>query len=32
MAEERETPEGPTLCVASKGAWYPVGPARVHQV
>ena len=32
MAEERETPEGPTLGVASNGAWYPVGPAHAHQI
>ena len=32
MAEERDTPEGPTLGVASNGAWYPVGPARAHQL
>jgi hypothetical protein len=25
MAEERETPNGPMLCVASNGAWFPVG-------
>jgi hypothetical protein len=30
MAEERETPEGPTLGVSSNGAWFPVGPARAH--
>ena len=32
LAEERETPDGPTLGVASNGAWYPVGPARAHQL
>ena len=32
MARERETPEGPTLGVASNGAWFPVGPARAHQL
>jgi len=32
MAEERETPEGPRLEVASNGVWFPVGPARVHQL
>ena len=32
MAEERETPQGPTLGVASNGAWFPVGPARAHQL
>jgi hypothetical protein len=31
LAEERETPQGPTLGVASKGAWFPVGPARIHR-
>jgi hypothetical protein len=30
MAQERETPEGPRLGVASNGAWFPVGPARAH--
>jgi uncharacterized protein len=32
MAQERETPEGPRLGVTSNGAWFPVGPARAHQV
>ena len=32
MAEERQTPQGPTLGVTSNGAWYPVGPAGAHQV
>ncbi|WP_309605807.1 DUF1285 domain-containing protein [Phenylobacterium sp.] len=32
MAAERQTPDGPTLGVASNGAWYPVGPAHVHQI
>lgn len=32
MARERETPDGPTLGVASNGAWYPVGPAGAHQL
>lgn len=32
MAEERETPEGPTLGVASNGAWFPVGPAGAHRL
>ena len=31
MAQERQTPGGPTLGVASNGAWYPVGPAHAHQ-
>ena len=30
MAQERDTPEGPRLGVASNGAWFPVGPARAH--
>jgi hypothetical protein len=30
MAEERDTPEGPTLGVSSNGAWFPVGPAGAH--
>jgi hypothetical protein len=30
MAEERDTPEGPTLGVASNGGWFPLGPAGVH--
>jgi hypothetical protein len=30
MAEERATPEGPQLGVASNGAWFPVGPAGAH--
>ena len=30
LAEERETPEGPQLGVASNGAWFPVGPAGAH--
>ena len=32
MAEERETPEGPRLEVASNGVWFPVGPAKAHQL
>lgn len=32
LAEERETPEGPQLGVASNGAWFPVGPAGVHRL
>ena len=32
LAEERETPEGPRLGVTSNGAWFPVGPARAHEV
>lgn len=32
MAEERETPEGPRLGVASAGAWFPVGPAGIHRL
>ena len=30
LAQERGTPEGPRLGVASKGAWFPVGPAGAH--
>ena len=30
MAEERDTPDGPTLGVTSNGVWFPVGPARAH--
>ena len=30
MAEERDTPAGPTLGVTSNGVWFPVGPARAH--
>ncbi|HQT55336.1 MAG TPA: DUF1285 domain-containing protein, partial [Phenylobacterium sp.] len=30
LAEERETPEGLRLGVASGGAWFPVGPAGAH--
>jgi hypothetical protein len=32
MAQERETPQGPTLGVESNGAWFPLGPARIHQL
>ena len=32
LAEERETSDGPRLGVTSNGAWFPVGPARAHQV
>ena len=32
LAEERDTPQGPTLGVSSNGAWYPVGPAKAHQL
>lgn len=32
MAEERETADGPTLGVASNGAWFPVGSAEVHRL
>ncbi len=31
MAEERQTPEGPRLGVASNGVWFPVGPAGAHR-
>ena len=30
MAEERETSEGPVLGVESNGAWFPLGPPRIH--
>lgn len=30
MAIERDTDQGPTLCVGSNGAWFPVGPAGAH--
>lgn len=32
MAQEQETPDGPTLGVSSNGAWFPVGPPRAHQL
>ena len=32
MAQERETADGPQLGVSSNGAWFPVGPARAHEV
>ena len=32
MAVERETDEGPRLGVTSNGAWFPVGPAKVHRL
>jgi hypothetical protein len=32
MAEERDTPDGPTLGVASNGAWFPIGPAGIHRL
>ena len=32
MAEPRETDAGPQLGVTSNGAWFPVGPARAHEV
>ena len=32
LAEARDTPEGPRLGVESNGAWFPVGPARAHQI
>ena len=32
MAEERDTADGPQLGVTSNGAWFPVGPARAHQI
>jgi hypothetical protein len=30
MAEERETPSGPTLGLAAGGAWFPLGAAQVE--
>jgi hypothetical protein len=30
MAQERSTPDGPTLGVESGGAWFPIGPAEDH--
>jgi hypothetical protein len=30
MAEERETPEGPTLGVGSGGAWFAISPPGAH--
>jgi hypothetical protein len=30
MAEERQTPDGPQLGVASNGLWFPLGPAGAH--
>lgn len=32
MAQERATPEGPTLGVASNGAWFAIGPAGTHRL
>jgi hypothetical protein len=32
MAEPRETDAGPQLGVSSNGAWFPLGPARAHEV
>ena len=32
MAQERQTPEGPRLGVASNGAWFPVAPAGAHRL
>jgi hypothetical protein len=31
LAQERDTPEGPRLGVASHGAWFPIGPAGAHR-
>jgi uncharacterized protein len=28
MASQRDTPEGPWVCVASKGAWFAIGPVE----
>jgi len=32
MAQERETPQGPTLGVSSQGAWFAVGPPGAHRL
>lgn len=32
LAEERETPDGPTLGVESGGAWFPLAPAGAHRL
>ncbi len=32
LAEERQTPDGPTLGVESGGAWFPIGAAETHQL
>jgi hypothetical protein len=32
MAQERDTPQGPTLGVGSNGAWFPVGPPGAHRL
>jgi uncharacterized protein len=32
MAQERGTQAGPSLGVASRGAWFPVGPAGVRRL
>jgi len=32
MAEERDTPEGSTLGVASNGAWFPLGRPEAHRL
>jgi hypothetical protein len=32
LAQERMTPQGPQMGVASNGAWFPVGPAGAHQL
>jgi len=31
LAQERDTPEGPRLGVASHGAWFPLAPAGPHR-
>ncbi|MGR4865740.1 DUF1285 domain-containing protein [Caulobacter sp. LARHSG274] len=31
LAQERETPEGPRLGVASHGVWFPLAPAGAHR-
>ena len=32
LAEERASPDGPRLEVESNGVWFPIGPAKAHQV
>jgi hypothetical protein len=31
LAQERDTPQGPRLGVASHGAWFPLAPAGAHR-
>jgi hypothetical protein len=32
LASERDLPAGPTFCVQSNGAWFPVGPPGARPV